>query len=105
MIMARKRSRKGSKAPLKAVAVDSMVENPYLNATILEIVDNQLRDGTPPETRQTLDRLVKEGHTPDEARRLIGCVVVNEIQAVLKHNEVFNEARFVAGLERLPTLP
>ncbi len=103
--MARKRARQGTKAPKKTYGNDSTATNPYLNATILEIVDNQLRDGTPPETRQTFERLLNEGQTPDEARRLIGYVVANEIQAVLKNNEVFNEARFVAGLERLPTLP
>jgi hypothetical protein len=44
----------------------------------MEVVENQLRDGNPPETKQTFDRLLAEGHDEAEARRLIGCVVVAE---------------------------
>jgi hypothetical protein len=38
--------------------------NPHLAAAILEIVDTQLRDGTPKETRQTFDRLLAGGLHP-----------------------------------------
>jgi hypothetical protein len=41
----------------------------------LEVVENQIRDNDPPETRQTLDRLLAEGYTADEARRLISTAV------------------------------
>jgi hypothetical protein len=79
--------------------------NPVLQAAIYEVVDNQLRDGTPPETRQTLDRLVSEGHTRQEARRLIACAVVSEMFDVLQRHEPYDEARYVAALRRLPTMP
>ena len=79
--------------------------NPVLNATILEIVDNQLSEGTPVETRQTFDRLVQAGHTTEDARRLIGCVVVSEIVQVMQRGEPSDEARFVAALRQLPRLP
>jgi hypothetical protein len=35
--------------------------NPQLAAAILEIVDTQLREDTPPETRQTFERLISAG--------------------------------------------
>lgn len=79
--------------------------HPKLTAAILEVVENQLRDHTPPETRQTFQRLLAEGHPIDEAKRLIGCVVVTEISDVLKHHQPFDQGRFVAALHRLPTLP
>jgi hypothetical protein len=79
--------------------------NPQLTAAILEIVDTQLRDGTPPETRQTLERLVLGGHTPEGARQLIAHVVVAEIFAVMARGEPYNQARFIAALHRLPELP
>jgi len=79
--------------------------NPAVGAAIMEVVDNQLRDGTPPETRQTLDRLLADGHTEDEARRLIACAVTSEIFDVLTHKQPYDEARYVAALRRLPTLP
>jgi hypothetical protein len=79
--------------------------NPRLTAAILEVVENQLRDHTPPETSQTFQRLLAAGHTADEAKRLIGCVVATEIYDVLKHRAPFDQVRFMAALHRLPTLP
>ena len=74
-------------------------------AAILEVVENQLRDGTPPETRQTFQRLVAEGYSEDEARRLIAAVLASEIFGVLKHNRPYDETRYVAALRRLPKMP
>jgi hypothetical protein len=42
--------------------------NEKLKAMVLEVVDNQLRDHTPPETRETYQRLLKEGFSDREAR-------------------------------------
>ena len=82
-----------------------MQGNPYLKAAILEVVDNQLSDNDPPQTRQTYKRLLASGLDDEEAKRLIGCVVVSEIFDILKKGETFNLERFVAALERLPKLP
>jgi len=79
--------------------------NPALSTAILEIVDNQLAAGLPIETRQTYDRLVGDGYTSEESRRLIGCVVVSEIIQVAQRHEPYDEGRFVAALYRLPKLP
>jgi len=79
--------------------------NSRAHTAILEIVENQLRDHTPPETRQTFQRLLAEGHTTDEAKRLIDCVVATEIYDILKHQEPCNGVRFVEALRRLPALP
>jgi hypothetical protein len=82
-----------------------MQGNPYLKAAILEVVDNQLSDNDPPQTRQTYKRLLASGLDDEEAKRLIGCVVVSEIFDILKKGETFNLERFLAALERLPKLP
>lgn len=79
--------------------------NKVLQKAILEVVDNQLRDLTPPETKETFDRLVSEGFTEEEARGLIGCVVASEIFEVLKHSQPYNEERYVKALRQLPDLP
>jgi hypothetical protein len=71
---------------------------------ILEVVDNQIRQGTPPETKQTLSRLINEGHSEREARRLIACVVAAEIFGIWKRRQPYDEARFVAALHALPKL-
>jgi hypothetical protein len=79
--------------------------NPQLAAAVLEIVDTQLRDGAPPETRQTFERLVAAGYTPEGARQLLAHVVVREIFNVMARGEQYDAARFVAALDRLPALP
>jgi len=79
-----------------------MKTNPKLNATIYEVLDNQIRENNPPETKQTLDRLISEGQSKDEARRLVACVITSEIFEVLKKHEVFNLERFIKALETLP---
>ena len=82
-----------------------MKTNPYLNAAILEVVNNQIRGNDPPETKQTFNRLMKEGHSKEEAKRLIGCVVSVEIFDVMKNEEKFNLTRFVNALNTLPEMP
>ena len=76
-----------------------------VNEAILEVVENQLRNGDPPETRQTYERLVKSGYSDEEARDLIGCVVVSELLDVVKNHRPYDHERYVAALKRLPTLP
>ena len=82
-----------------------MKENPHLKAAILEVVENQLQADDPPETRQTLERLLSEGFSEEEARELIGCVVSSEIFDILKKQEPFNPERFARALHKLPQLP
>jgi len=82
-----------------------MGANERLNKAILEVVEIQIRQLEPPETKQTLDRLIREGYTEDEARRLIGCVVASEIFDVLKNMQPYDANRYVTALKNLPELP
>ncbi len=79
--------------------------NPMLRNAIMEVVENQLREGTPPEARLTLERLKKEGLSRKQATELIACAVSAEIFDVLKSGKPYDNARYVAALERLPRLP
>jgi hypothetical protein len=67
--------------------------NPYLKAAILEVVENQLRDNNPPETRQTLERLLAAGYSRKQAVEMIGSAVVGEIWFVLHEKQPFDRAR------------
>jgi hypothetical protein len=71
----------------------------------LEIIDNQIRDNNPPETKQTLDRLISENFSEEEAKNMIGCVVISEIFDVLKNKEEYNEQRYITALNKLPEQP
>lgn len=76
-----------------------------LRKIIFEIIENQIRDNDPPETKQTLHRLRAEGYSHEEAMKLIGCVVTSEIFEVLKQLRPFDPVGYVNALNRLPTLP
>jgi hypothetical protein len=43
-----------------------MQKNPKLKKIIFKIIENQLRDNNPPETRKTLQRLIEEGYEEDK---------------------------------------
>ena len=79
----------------------------YLNVRegLIEVVDNQLRDNEPPETRQTFGRLIAEGYSEDESKKLIACVLLLEMNVMMANNEVFNADRYVDGLGDLPDVP
>ena len=79
--------------------------NPRLKRLLLEIVDNQLREKTPPETTETFKRLQAEGHTPEEAKELIACAVTSEIFDIMKQNQTYDEARYIKALKALPKIP
>jgi len=75
--------------------------NPHLKAAILEVVENQIREGDLPETRQTLERLLTAGYWRRQALEMIGSAAVKEIWAILHERKPFDRARFIALLERL----
>ena len=79
--------------------------NEVVKAAILEVVENQLRENEPPETRQMYDRLVSEGYSDQEARELIGALVSTEVFNVLQSKRPYDRERYVAALQKLPTLP
>lgn len=79
--------------------------NPRVNNLIMQVVENQLRDGKPPETRQTLVRLMGEGFTEEESKHYIGSAIVAEMYYVLKSSKPFNAERYLDLLNKLPELP
>jgi hypothetical protein len=79
--------------------------NPHLRRAIFEVIENQIKANDPPETRETLDRLLHEGYSAVEAKKLIGSVAVVESYDIMKHSQPFDRERFVANLRKLPELP
>jgi hypothetical protein len=77
-------------------------ENSAARAALLEAVDNQLRDGDPPETRTTLERLLREGHSREQARRMIAFALVIEMNAMIRDGRNFDHASYAAELDALP---
>ena len=78
---------------------------PYLQAAIFEVVDNQMAAGDPPETKETFERLLGEGFSEEDAKKLIGQAVCTEIYRIGKYKEVFNRQRYLRNLRNLPREP
>lgn len=88
-----------------AMKPKNMGHNPRLKASFLEVVDNQLNANDPPETRQTLDRLIAQGISQEDAKIYIAQAVCLEVFDVLKNKKSSDQCRYVRNLHRLPKEP
>jgi hypothetical protein len=77
----------------------------HVTQAMLEVVENQIKAGDPPETKITLKRLLDSGIPRKEAIRQIACAIGNEMFNIMKHGEEFNEKRYVENLKNLPAMP
>ena len=77
----------------------------FAQAAIFEVIENQIRDDNPCEVKQTIQRLLSEGHSKEEAMKLIGCALAVEIFETVKQRKPFNESRYVENLNNLPEIP
>jgi len=75
-----------------------------VRAALSEVVEHQMRDGDPPETKETYDRLIADGHVHDETMRLTSHVVLFEMNDCTREEQPFNKGRFVVALNALPEL-
>ena len=82
-----------------------MKENKILQQIIFDIIENQVRDANPPETKQTLERLLQSGYSEADTKKYIGQCVAVELFHVMNHQQPFNEKRYVQNLLNLPKEP
>ena len=75
--------------------------NMYLKETILQVVDNQVSENSPPITRETYERLQNLNYSNQQAKEMIAAILLEEMYDVLKNNEPFNEERYTRNLKNL----
>lgn len=75
--------------------------NMRLKKTVLEVVDNQLRDNNPPITRETLKRIMDEGAPESLAKEWIAAAMPGEIYDVMKDKVPFDEVSYARNLRAL----
>lgn len=80
-------------------------ESDFAREAIFEAIENQMRDNNPPITKDTFNRLIADGYSKNEAMKLIGYSLVNEISEIMNSNQPFNEERYSQNLRNLPDLP
>ncbi len=64
-----------------------------------------MRDGTPPETKRTFDRLVGEGYSKDDAMAQIATALTVELANIRVKGREYDEDAYVRELRALPELP
>jgi hypothetical protein len=74
-------------------------------ASLIEVVENQLRADDPPAVAVTLARLVGAGHERDEAVAQIGAVLMGELNEMLRSGREYDAASYAGKLANLPALP
>ncbi len=79
-----------------------MESNNRISAATIQVVETQIETNDPPETKQTLERLISEGFSEKVAMELLGTVVIAEVFGVMKDGKPFNIERYVAALNKLP---
>ena len=79
--------------------------NDNLREQIFEIIKNQLKDNNPPETKQTFNRLRKQGFDDFQTRQMIGQCLAVELFEVMKNRKPYNNERYVKSLLALPKEP
>jgi len=82
-----------------------MKTNENLREQIFEIIQNQIDENDPPETKTTYYRLRKEGFGDYETRQLIGQCLAVELYDVIKNKKPYNNERYINNLSALPNEP
>jgi hypothetical protein len=76
-----------------------------LKATFREVVTKQLKEGEPPETKATYERLLKEGFAKEEVMRMLSAVVASEMFEIVRTKRPHDQEQYVRWLQALPKLP
>lgn len=82
-----------------------MAANENIREHIFEIINNQLKNNDPPETKETYDRLRETGYNDFETRQLIGQCVAVEMFDIFKFGKPFDHNRYIKNLAGLPKEP
>ena len=75
---------------------DRTIRNPHL-----QIVEEHLTKGDPPDTRAAIDALVAKGHPPGHAKQLVANVVKAEMEAMIKGMRAFDKKKYAADLQKM----
>ena len=75
--------------------------NPRLQKMVFEVIENQIRDNDPPETKATWDRLKSAGYSDLQIKKMIGGVFIQHLYHVMKDLVPMDTEKYVQDLERL----
>ncbi len=70
---------------------------------MLDTVLSQINDNNPPEARETYDRLIFGGRSNSQALQLMAAALRVEMDRMLKESTPFDNERYSALLQKIPT--
>ena len=79
------------------------MEDRTVRDAFLDTVLNQIETGDPPETKVTYDRLMASGLSKSQALQLIAAALRIEMNRMLTESSPFDNKRFAALLEKIPS--
>lgn len=79
-----------------------MESNELLKDQIFDILNNQLKENSPPETKNTFNRLLNEGFDDTQAKEMIGQCIAVELFEIIKHGNKYDNTRYIKNLNNLP---
>lgn len=82
-----------------------MEENTAMRDHIFEVIENQIENNDPPETKKTYDRLRADGFDDFVTKQMIGQCLGIEIFNMLKQGQEYNNNRYLKNLQNLPKEP
>jgi len=77
------------------------MSNRILKSQIVQAVESQMKLNEPECVNLTFQRLVAEGYTEQEAKEMIGAILLEEMHFILKENNQFSEKQYGEKLNRL----
>jgi len=72
------------------------VKNPYI-----QVVDDHMDSGDPPETKQAVEALVGKGRSPGQAKQIVAEIVKAEMNEMLASSRGFDNAKYAAALQKM----
>ena len=78
--------------------------SPEVKKVILGAVRIQIEENNPPETKQTYERLLGEGISPENVCIYLGQALISEMYYMMREKRLFDRDNFVKLLAKLPNL-
>ncbi len=75
--------------------------NKRLKRTILQVVNNQLKDPATAYVKEAYDKMIDMGYTSAEAKEAIAAVLLSEMYTMLGEMKEFSEESYRNGLEEM----
>jgi len=75
---------------------DKTLKDPFI-----QVVDDHIASGDPPETKAAVDALIELGRSLGQAKMLVAGVVRVEMQEMLSAGREFDNAKYAAALKKL----